>query len=123
MLPLRRGAGAGEGESVSTEIPLNGYMPLGAFSLKSKMFSSDTIWAASSLPQRVNPHRVTDEGEQPGKEKLSKGHLKKSSAELSLNYFSPSSPVFWIIPKSGMQKKTVVSVRTTSKYSDSGLNC
>lgn len=98
-----------------SKVSLNGFVPQGASSLKSKMFSSDTIWAASFLSQQVNPYCVTDEGERPGKEKLSKGPLKKSSAELRLNYFSAPPPVFWMIPNSGVQKVIVFETRTQTE--------
>lgn len=67
------------------------------FSLKSKIFSSDTLWEAAFLSQASQPiHPDNNRKEAVGKEKP-KGHLKKSSAELRLNDFSTTTPVFWIV--------------------------
>lgn len=51
-------------------------------------------------------------GKLPGEEKIAKGHLKKSSAELRLNYFS-TIPVFWIIPNSRVWGVIIFRIRNT----------
>lgn len=51
-------------------------------------------------------------GKLPGEEKIAKRHLKKSSAELRLNYFS-TIPVFWIIPNSRVWGVIIFRIRNT----------
>lgn len=69
----------------------------GLFSVKSKMFSSALSWLPPFLLRQVNPLNITKEGEAAQKRKTFKGHLKKSSAELRLNDFSTTIPVFLIV--------------------------
>ena len=49
--------------------------------------------------------------------------LKKSSAELRLNDFSPPPPpAFWTIPNSGVQKGITFRIRNSGKCSDHSVD-